>query len=160
MHHTCTHAHTQHTQTQTHGNWRCWRRPDSIVSKLGLDIPLKGGKGHSRWTSDRIFSCFWRSLYGRMSLGGMGPDGSRSWRAVYRRNSILCNNFKPECEDSEDDARASRLSLVAPQQSGDPRPCCLLFPCPPATRINRGPFWRPMFSCSLEGAAAYRGLSV
>lgn len=112
--HTCTHAHTQHTQTQTHGNWRCWRRPDSIVSKLGLDIPLKGGKGHSRWTSDRIFSCFWRSLYGRMSLGGMGPDGSRSWRAVYRRNSILCNNFKPECEDSEDDARASRLPSWRP----------------------------------------------
>lgn len=52
------HMHTcaQHTQTQTHGNWRCWRRPDSTVSKLGLDIPLKGGKGHSRWTSDRIFS--------------------------------------------------------------------------------------------------------
>lgn len=123
--------------------------------------------GASRWTSDRIFYCFGgASRDGWMSLGWVGPDGSRPGLACsLQANSILCNNFQSRMqEQSKDDARVPQLSpskhtfqssLVTPTP---PVVCYSRDRTSPATRINRGPLWRPMFSCSQEGAAAYRGL--
>lgn len=66
--HTCT-QHTTHTQTQTNGNWRCWRRPDSTVSKLGYTTGRgKGGISVDQRSNVLLFGgasrdgCLWKGL--------------------------------------------------------------------------------------------------
>lgn len=94
----------------------------------------------------------------------MGSEGGPELARSLQAKSILCNNFKLGYENSEDDAHVLNPLLVAPQQSGDPlvAPCCLLFPCVPATRIKSQP--RPVLEAHVflqpgVCAAAYRGLS-
>lgn len=168
--HTRTHAHKTHTHpqtnTQTHGNWRCWRRPDSTVSKLGYTTEGNGWTGHLGGPAIESFIALEEPL--GTDVFGMGGrarmEAGRDWRAVYRRVRSCVTTSNLECKNSQiNDACASAFPLKRPFQSSlvTPTPPVVCYSrdrTPPATRITRGPLWRPMFSCSQEGAAAYRGL--
>lgn len=90
--HTCTqHTHT-HKQTLTHGNWRCWRRPDSTVPKLGYTTEGRKGGGISVDQRSNHF-LFWEEPLGTdVFWEGMGPDGEPELARNLQANSILCNN--------------------------------------------------------------------
>lgn len=127
--------------------------------------------GASRWTSDRIFYCFGgASRDGCLWDGWARMEAGRDWRAVYRRIRSCVTTSNLECKNSQKKTMCACLSFSLERPSLVSQLSSLVTPTapvvcysrdrtPPATRINRGPLWRPMFSCSQEGAAAYRGLS-